>query len=197
MRASLLIGIMATTLTGCPDKRQEVTAEVPAQPVSQAASQAHAGSQPARAAATGKPFKGSVRLDAGLGPTDVKATDVLFIMARQGPKGPTQGRLVGVQRHAKVQFPLEYEMSQKNLMIPGLPFTGPFVVSARLDRDGNPMTRAQDDLYAEFSGDVKAGQASVDLVLKKKGPETATPSSRPSGAVSQPASAPASQPKGH
>lgn len=141
----------------------------------------------------GKPISGLVKLGEGITQEDVKPTDVLFIMARESQGGGKFGRLVGVQRHGKVEFPKRYEISSSDVMVPGIPFKGPFVVMARLDRDGDPMTRKPEDLYGVFSGEVMNGQEGVHLVLSKGKVEDMTPP--PSeGAQSQPAKKPASQP---
>lgn len=126
----------------------------------------------ASAPATGlpaNPFSGLIKLGEGVSPADVKPTDVLFVMARQSHQGQP-GMLVAVQRHGNVQFPKRYEMSQENVMMPDIPFAGPFRVYARLDRDGDPMTKTADDLYATFTSDVRNGQEGVHLVLKKGPP---------------------------
>ncbi|MCB9651037.1 MAG: hypothetical protein H6730_31270 [Deltaproteobacteria bacterium] len=119
----------------------------------------------------GAPFSGLVKLGDGLSEADVKPTDVLFIMARESQGGGLAGRLMAVKRLGQVQYPLRYEIGSQDVMVPGLPFAGPFIVTARLDRDGDPMTRGEDDLYGTFPAEVKAGQEGVHLVLKKGAPK--------------------------
>ena len=129
--------------------------------------QAAPPSPPPEPAAVGA-FSGTITLkDAET--AAVSPTDVLFIMARES-QGGQPGRLMGVQRHVPAQFPMTYEMSSKNQMVPGVPFKGPFIVSARLDRDGDPMTKGDNDLYATFKGDVATAQKEVGLVLRKRAP---------------------------
>lgn len=146
----------------------------------------HAASQPSAAASglgganphaafpdtpPGASFSGLVKLGEGLSEADVKPTDVLFIMARESQGGGLAGRLMAVKRLGQVQYPLRYEIGGQDVMVPGLPFAGPFIVTARLDRDGDPMTRGEDDLYGTFPAEVKAGQEGVHLVLKKGAPK--------------------------
>ena len=152
------------------------------QPAAAASQPATAASQPA---AKTDPFSGLVKLGDGVTEKDIKPTDVLYIMARQA-MGPGQaGRLVAVQRHSPVKLPLRYEVSAKNLMMPGVPFAGPFIVRARLDRDGDPMTKGADDLYAEFNKSVANGDTAIHLNLTKRAmPAKGAASSRP---ASQPA----------
>lgn len=149
----------------------------------------------------GTPFTGLVKLAEGLSEADLKPTDVLFIMARESQGGGLAGRLVAVQRLGAATYPMRYEVSAKDVMVPGIPFHGPFIVTARLDRDGDPMTRGEDDLYATMPTPVMAGQEGVHLVLKKGAPKTipapegvkapmvapGQPSNRPAQPSSQPA----------
>ena len=137
------------------------------------------------------PLSGLVKLDEGLSVDDIKPTDVLFIMARQS-LGGRPGMLVAVVRYGNVEFPKRYEISQGNVMMTDIPFSGPFRIDARLDRDGDPMTKTADDLYASFDGDVLNGQEGVHLVLKKGAPPPpAQLQAPPSG---HPGQRPASQP---
>lgn len=133
---------------------------------------AAAASQPAGggAVAAGPPIAGQITIDPSVPKDALKESDVLFIMAREKPVGDVPGRLVAVQRQAPVKLPASFELGEKDLMVPGSAFTGPFILSARLDRDGDPMTKGPDDLYATYAGEVKSGQKGVELVLKRTPP---------------------------
>jgi hypothetical protein len=160
---------------GC---KQEAPA--PAAPPPQAA-------PPAPAAVTGETVSGLVKLGEGLTQADVRPEDILFVMARQVAPGGGPGPLVAVQRLTAVQAPQRFELSAKDIMVPGNPFTGPFQLSARLDRDGDPMTRTEQDLYAILEGTVNAGSKDVELVLSKGMPASlgggapASPGAMPPG----------------
>jgi len=134
-----------------------------------------------------------VKLAEGLNASDIKPTDVLFVMARQAMAPGQAGRLVAVRRFTGMKFPLRYDLSAKNLMMPGVPFSGPFIVRARLDRDGDPMTKGADDLYAEFAKNVANGDEAIHLVLAKR-PAAAIPVPSKKAPPKAPASAPASRP---
>ena len=164
----LLLG--AGLLVACPSpastdgqKAAQTTAPV-SQPASAPASQA--SSAPAGPAA--EPVTGLIKLADGVTASAVKPTDVLFIMARESQGGGKAGRLVAVQRHGQIEFPKRYELSSKDAMMPGIPFKGPFVIYARLDRDGDPMTKGAEDLYGAVNGEVTSGQQDVHIVLNKK-----------------------------
>ncbi len=161
----------------------------PPAPASAPASAPHGAIE---AGPAGAPFSGLVQLAEGIDPSEVKPTDVLFVMARESQGNGFAGRLVAVQRVGQVQFPKRYEIGISDVMVPGIPFKGPFIVTARLDRDGDPMTRGEDDLYATFATPVEAGQEGVMLVLKKGAPKEipAPPGINAPPAPNQPASAP-------
>lgn len=141
----------------------------------------------------GEPLSGTVTLADGLAKDAVKPSDTLYIMARTSQGGGRAGRLVAVKRIDGLEaksFPTRFEIGPKDTMMVGVPFTGPFIVYARLDRDGDPMTKTEEDLYATVAEPAKAG--ATDLVLKL-GPGMPKTVAAPPGAA--PTSAPASQPK--
>lgn len=184
MRAFVLPAVAGFGLAiGC-------TSETPTDKPS--AATANPGSQPAAAPASapasaphgaleggspGEPVAGVIKLGDDVSTSDVKPTDVLFIMARESQGGSRAGRLVAVQRHGQLTFPKRFELSSKDAMVPGVPFKGPFVVYARLDKDGDPMTRGPDDLYGAVPDPVNSGVDTANIVLKKRGP---APASQPS-----------------
>jgi len=135
----------------------------------------------APAAADGAPFTGEVRLGEGIGPDQLRPTDVLYVMARACAGDCAHpGSLIAVHRVPAATFPIKYAIGPAQLMMQGAPFTGPFVVQARLDRDGDPMTKGPEDLYAEVLTGVLPGQDKVDLPLGR------TPSTLPAGAPAAP-----------
>lgn len=216
---AVLVGL--PLLSGCPSEQSKSgQAAAPkgqtAAPKTPASSPAGAASQGAASKAAphakisagkpGEPFSGLVKLGEGLTEADIKPTDVLFVMARESKGKNLAGRLVAVQRHGKLKFPKRYQLSAKDVMVPGIPFKGPFIVTARLDRDGDPMTKTQDDLYATVATPVVAGQEGAHLILKKGGlkfgkppPGAKVPGMAPSNTHKRPASSqparPTSRPK--
>ena len=155
------------------------------QPVHAASQPGHAASQPGHAAPqpgqagwqpgiapamgpSDAPVSGLVKLAEGVPADAVKPTDVLFIMARKIIPGAQPGQLVAVQRQANIVLPMRYQLSAKDLMMPGMPFAGPFDIQARLDRDGDPMTKGDTDLYFTAPGPVAGGSEGVHLMLGPK-----------------------------
>lgn len=144
----------------------------------------------------GDPLSGTIALADDV-KSDVKASDTLYIMARTHQGGGLAGRLVAVKRMSGLEpdgFPARFELSSADTMVAGVPFKGPFVIYARLDRDGDPMTKTEADLYAALSEPAANGAKDLKLVLKKGMPKTL---SAPRGPAPTPSSAPASAPAGH
>jgi tetratricopeptide (TPR) repeat protein len=87
----------------------------------------------------------------------------LFIIARrsQTAKGPP----VAVQKVVNPTFPLSFSLSEKNMMMGG---TWPEEVwlEARLDMDGNAMTKSKDDWKSTMVGPSAQGSGNISLQLK-------------------------------
>ena len=97
------------------------------------------------------------------GPT--KGDAVLFVIARRA--GTVGGPPLAVVRSPGPAFPVELEIGQDNVMIPGLRFEGPIQLTARLDADGNAMTRMAGDLQGAAPEPVKPG-AEVEITLDQR-----------------------------
>ncbi len=108
------------------------------------------------AAAPGE-VSGEVRLVPG-----AKEGGTLFVIVR--PAGsPERGPPLAVKRFETPKFPVHFSVGATDAMM-GQPFVGPFDVGARLDRDGNAMTR-DDDVLAITAKGVPVGAAGLTLVL--------------------------------
>lgn len=147
---------------------------VPAAPAPAAAPASPAGPAPAAspaptgpsgaAAGSGAPVRGVVRLGAGVTPIN----GALFIVLRaQG--SPDRGPPVAVLKIDSAGLPAPFEVGPANVMLQGMSFAGPFDVYARIDADGNAMTREPGDLEmsAPKSG-VLPGQKDVELIIDKR-----------------------------
>jgi cytochrome c-type biogenesis protein CcmH len=86
---------------------------------------------------------------------------VLFIIARRGGGPP-----LAVKRVAEPHFPHEFSIGPEDRMIKAMPFAGPIELSARIDRDGNAMTRSPGDVTGTArGGPVQPGATGVVIVL--------------------------------
>jgi hypothetical protein len=130
-------------------------------PPSRAASPA-VGSEPA-SPASGSSVKGTIRLGPGRSASD-HAGSTLFVVAR--PAGVPGGPPLAVLRTTSPTWPLDFEIGQANVMIPGRRFEGPIDLSARLDSDGDAMTRDARDPQATLPAPVTPGNVGIELVLE-------------------------------
>jgi cytochrome c-type biogenesis protein CcmH len=137
--------------------RQAPTPGLPPSP--QQARTAPRGAPPV-AAESGPPIEGTVRLASGL-EGRVPAGAVLFIIARRGDAGPP----LAVKRIREPGFPLDFTLGPEDRMIQSIPFAGPLRISARVDSDGNAMSRNPGDMSGAAGSDVQPGARGVDVVI--------------------------------
>ncbi len=90
------------------------------------------------------------------------ARAVLFVIVR--PADRTGGPPLAVQRLTPSAFPVEFEIGPQDAMMGGGPFPERVTVEARLDDDGDPLSRGPDDRSAR-SGSVQPGATGVTLRL--------------------------------
>ncbi len=88
---------------------------------------------------------------------------VLFLIARKGGGGPP----LAVVRVANPRFPLAFEISKRNVMIPGVPFAGMVSLAARLDADGSAGPAGAGDLEGRTARPVQVGAKNVRIVIDK------------------------------
>ena len=121
----------------------------------------------ATAAATGAaPIEGSIEL-ASEWASAQPAGAILFIIAR--PQGATGGPPLAVVRVADPSFPYAFSIGPDNVMIPSMRFEGEISLSARLDADGNAMTRGPDDISSPTLSSLAPGASGVRIVLSDRG----------------------------
>lgn len=104
------------------------------------------------------PVSGTVSVDPAL-EGRISRRAVVFVMLRMGEAGPP----VAVKKIESPQFPLAFEIGPDDRMMQGMPFTGPFQLSARIDSDGNATTRLPGDLQGTYPTPVTPGQTSLHL----------------------------------
>lgn len=91
---------------------------------------------------------------------------VLFVIAR--PQGATGGPPLAVLRIPNPEFPLAFSIGPENVMIPTMQFAGAISLSARLDADGNAMTRGPGDISSVVVDGLAPGEAGVELALSER-----------------------------
>ena len=97
---------------------------------------------------------------------DVRPGSVLFLIARAGTGGG--GPPLAVRRFTTPRFPLEFEIGPENVMIPSMRFEGAIQLTARLDSDGNAMTRLPGDLQGAMTTPLSPGASGAVLTLDQK-----------------------------
>ena len=109
---------------------------------------------------TAPPIRGAVSVAEKLAGR-VPEGAVLFLIARHDGAGPP----VAVERIANPRFPLEFSLGSEDRMIQTLPFAGELQISARLDADGNALSRQPGDLEGRAAGAASPGATGVVVVL--------------------------------
>jgi cytochrome c-type biogenesis protein CcmH len=142
------------------EERNEV-AKVLAQISADGGSAAQAATPPATPSSA--KITGKITLDDKL-KANVDPNAALFIIAR--PAGAAAGPPLAVKKIDKPIFPLSYSLGQENVMMQGAPFAGKVTITARLDKDGNAMTREAGNLIGEYrKNPADVGAQHVDIIL--------------------------------
>jgi len=95
------------------------------------------------------------------------AGGVLFVIARA--EGMPGGPPLAVLRIEGPSFPVSFRIGPDDVMIPSMQFAGSISLTARLDADGNALTRGASDLSGVASEALTPGATGVRLVLSRRG----------------------------
>ena len=121
-----------------------------------------AAQRPAQAQGAGDVISGTIEIAPALR-AKAEGKPVLFLIARKGGGGPP----LAVVRVANPKFPLTFEISKRNVMIPGVPFEGMVSLSARLDADGSAGPAGAGDLEGRTVQPVRVGERNVRIVIDR------------------------------
>jgi cytochrome c-type biogenesis protein CcmH len=144
------------------EERNEITKVLAEIPASGGPSQKAAAVAPT-AANSGQTISGKITVDAKL-KDKIDTQAALFIIAR--PAGGAAGPPLAVKKIDKPTFPLSYSLGQENVMMQGTPFAGQINITARLDKDGNAVTREAGNLLGDHKKNpVTVGSQNVDIIL--------------------------------
>jgi len=119
---------------------------------------------PAAGARGDRQVSGTVDLDPSL-KSAVPPGAVVFVTVRAAGFGA--GPPMAAKRLVAASFPLRFEIGAADSMM-GQPLPAEMLVEARLDADGDPISRSRTDPSARFD-DVKAGTTDLRLVLRRPG----------------------------
>lgn len=107
---------------------------------------------------------GRVMIDPQLA-SKVDASDVLFVIVRR-PQGTP--RPIAVKRIDGPRFPLDFEITSKDLMVEGSELRGMVDVIARLDKDGYAGPPQVGDLEGKFEKNpTLVGARDIKIVINK------------------------------
>jgi cytochrome c-type biogenesis protein CcmH len=106
----------------------------------------------------GGAIEGEIRLDARVR-GKVQPGDVLFVIARHA----ATRQVAAVRKEEDVRFPFAFRLSSADAMMEGVPFDGPFDITARLSRSGDAIPTAG-DLEGTAKG-VAAGTRGVTVII--------------------------------
>ena len=140
------------------------SAGMPASGVRSAQALPGPGSRSGKDGSSGE-IRGTVRLAPNLG-EQISIGSILFVIARRS--GVQAGPPLAVRRFDAPSFPLRFEVGPEHVMIPGTTLEGELHLSARLDSDGNPMTRLPGDLQGSASELISPGAEDVAIVLDER-----------------------------
>ena len=134
-----------------------------------------AGSQPAsRAAAApsaGPPgaVEGQIQLSKDLA-KGVKEGSMIFIIARRDVGPDKRGMLIAAQKRPikAADFPLKYKLTQRDVMMQGSVLNGKVRIEARIDQDGDAISKTPGDITGKAHDVVSVGQTGIDFKLDTK-----------------------------
>jgi len=134
-----------------------------AAPIAPAAAAPAAPAAPQPAASSGAasgPIEGTLELAPDL-VGKVPPGAVLFVIARTAPAGPP----LAVLRIPNPSFPQPFSIGPDNRMIETMPFAGEIRISARVDGDGNVMSRNPGDLQGGSDAPFAPGDRGVTVLI--------------------------------
>ena len=94
----------------------------------------------------------------------VQPGDPIFLIARSAATGST---LAVARLEVPKQFPLAFRLSGENVMMAGRSLAGKVKVLARIDKDGEALSKKPGDITGEVEGIIEVPAKGVVLVLNK------------------------------
>lgn len=129
---------------------------------------AQVGTPPPTGAAVKSIVKGTIVVDEAL--KGQIPHGVLFVIARL--PGGVRGPPVLVKKIPSPTFPIPFELTTADAMMPGMPIPEKLKIQARLDQDGDAISRTPGDLFGETQDLVDVGATDVTIALATRNEET-------------------------
>ena len=118
-----------------------------------------AGASQPPGAATGGTIEGSIQLDKSQS-AKVKAGSTLFIIVRRDEGEGKKGMMLAAKKimvTGSAMFPLKYTVTPKDVMMAGTSLVGKVRVSARIDQDGDAISKQPGDVIGAAKAPVMVG----------------------------------------
>jgi hypothetical protein len=96
----------------------------------------------------------------------VKEGDTIFLVARQFDPSGVQGPPLAVRKLTVGKFPLPFSLDSRDAMLAGTKLAGKVVVTARVDKDGDAMTKNPGDVTGQSKA-VVPPSSKVEVNLDK------------------------------
>ena len=148
-----------------PEGAEEGGSQAQREPAAPSMPAARGAAGPASGAAAGAEIQGTLEIAAEL-EGQAPAQPTLFLIARRD--GATGGPPLAVRRIPAPTLPMAFTIGPQHVMIQGMPFAGPLRLTARLDGDGDPMTRRPGDLMGAASEPIAPGARGVQIVFDER-----------------------------
>jgi cytochrome c-type biogenesis protein CcmH len=164
LAAAVVAGVIAAACGGRPDPRPPATSAAtpgtaPLRPLtSRDDPGAHTVVPPAAAPRAAGQIEGEIVLHARVR-DQARPGDVLYVIARNS----ATRQVVAVRKEEGARFPFAFQLSAGDAMMPGIPFEGPFDLTARLSRSGD-ATPHTGDLEGTAKG-VAVGSRAVTVTV--------------------------------
>jgi hypothetical protein len=193
--------ILVAALMGVGCKKQEDAGKPsgvpPLDPATQAAAPAPAPAPsgapaaPAPAAAPGGTITGEIVIPPAM--SSHKPSGTLYLVARRPSDNPNaRGTLIAVKKLPATTFPLAFTLSAADMPFQTGAFDGDLQLSARIDQDGDPMSRQKGDIFGVLPK-VPVGSHGVKVALDQLQKETESLA----GGGAMPPGGPPGAPQGH
>jgi len=98
----------------------------------------------------------------------VKKGSVLFIIVRRDEGEGRRGMMLAAKKvpvQSASLFPLTYVITPLDVMMQGTVLTGPVRIEARIDQDGDAISKQPGDIVGAFAKGAKVGEKGLDFAL--------------------------------
>ena len=92
-----------------------------------------------------------------------RSESALLGFARQDDGTEKGGPIMGVKRFTAAELPIQFVLDQRDALGPSVPLTGAVILSARVDKDGDAMTKGAGDVIGVAHVKVPSSGVRVEL----------------------------------